>query len=175
MNGALEQSFTIQNELGMHARAATRFVQIANRYKAEVDVEKDGQVVNGKSIMGVLMLVASQGSTITVRTREEATQFVLEVGDTGVGIPEPELPRIFDRFYRVAGVSGRTHEGSGIGLAITRRFAGEGAKVVARVAEQSKGERVLVFQYRIGGKRHRTRATHRQNYTWLQIEKIVSE
>jgi len=71
MNGALEQSFTIQNELGMHARAATRFVQIANRYKAEVDVEKDGQVVNGKSIMGVLMLVASQGSTITVRTRGE--------------------------------------------------------------------------------------------------------
>ena len=71
MNGALEQSFTIQNELGMHARAATRFVQIANRYKAEVDVEKDGQVVNGKSIMGVLMLVASQGSTIIVRTRGE--------------------------------------------------------------------------------------------------------
>jgi large subunit ribosomal protein L21 len=51
----------------------------------------------------------------------------------------------------------------------------DGAKVVATVAEQSKGERVLVFQYRIGGKRHRTRATHRQNYTWLQIEKIVSE
>ncbi len=50
-----------------------------------------------------------------------------------------------------------------------------GAKVVATVAEQSKGDRVLVFQYRIGGKRHRTRATHRQNYTWLQIEKIVSE
>ncbi len=51
----------------------------------------------------------------------------------------------------------------------------DGAKVVATVTEQSKGERVLVFQYRIGGKRHRTRATHRQNYTWLQIEKIVSE
>ena len=71
MNGALEQSFTIQNELGMHARAATRFVQIANRYKAEVDVEKDGQVVNGKSIMGVLMLVAAKGSMITVRSRGE--------------------------------------------------------------------------------------------------------
>ena len=50
-----------------------------------------------------------------------------------------------------------------------------GAKVVATVAEQSKGDRVLVFQYRIGGKRHRTRATHRQNYTWLQIQQIVSE
>ena len=50
-----------------------------------------------------------------------------------------------------------------------------GAKVVATVAEQSKGDRVLVFHYRIGGKRHRTMDTHRQNYTWLQIEKIVSE
>ncbi len=69
MSGELEQEFVIQNELGMHARAATRFVQIANRYRAEVDVEKDGQVVNGKSIMGVLMLVASQGSHIRVRTR----------------------------------------------------------------------------------------------------------
>ena len=49
----------------------------------------------------------------------------------------------------------------------------EGAKVVASVTEQSKGPRVLVFQYRIGGKRHRTKATHRQNYTWLEIEKIV--
>jgi phosphocarrier protein HPr len=69
MSDMLEQNFVIQNELGMHARAATRFVQIANRYQAEVDVEKDGQIVNGKSIMGVLMLVASQGTRITVRTR----------------------------------------------------------------------------------------------------------
>ncbi len=49
-----------------------------------------------------------------------------------------------------------------------------GAKVVASVTEQSKGPRTLIFQYRIGGKRHRTQATHRQNYTWLQIEEIVS-
>ncbi len=49
----------------------------------------------------------------------------------------------------------------------------DGAKVVASVTEQSKGPRVLIFQYRIGGKRHRTQATHRQNYTWLQIEQIV--
>ncbi len=49
----------------------------------------------------------------------------------------------------------------------------DGAKVVASVTEQSKGPRTLVFQYRIGGKRHRTQATHRQNYTWLQIEEIV--
>jgi large subunit ribosomal protein L21 len=50
----------------------------------------------------------------------------------------------------------------------------KGAKVMASVAEQGKGPRVLVYQYRIGGKRHRTKATHRQNYTWLEIEKIVA-
>jgi phosphocarrier protein HPr len=64
-----EGTFEIVNELGLHARAATKFVQTANRYKCDVDVEKDGQVVNGKSIMGVLMLVASKGTSITVRTR----------------------------------------------------------------------------------------------------------
>ncbi len=59
----------IRNELGMHARAATKFVQLAGRYGAEVSIEKDGQEVNGKSIMGVLMLVASKGSKIVIRTR----------------------------------------------------------------------------------------------------------
>jgi len=67
----VERQFTIINELGMHARAATRFVQVANRYRADVDVEKDGQTVNGKSIMGVLMLVAAQGTVIRVRARGE--------------------------------------------------------------------------------------------------------
>lgn len=51
----------------MHARAATKFVQTANKYKCAVTVEKDGQEVNGKSIMGVLMLVAAKGTWITVR------------------------------------------------------------------------------------------------------------
>ncbi len=66
-----EETFEIVNELGMHARAATKFVQTANRYKSDVTVEKDGQVVNGKSIMGVLMLVASKGSMIKVKASGE--------------------------------------------------------------------------------------------------------
>lgn len=64
-----EVSTVICNELGMHARAATKFVQLAAKYPCEVFVEKDGQEVNGKSIMGVLMLVASMGSVIIIRTR----------------------------------------------------------------------------------------------------------
>jgi signal transduction histidine kinase len=59
---------------------------------------------------------------IAVRTRDDGAHFVLEVADTGVGIPETELPRIFDRFHRVAGAIGRTHEGTGIGLALVREL-----------------------------------------------------
>lgn len=63
-----EISAVICNELGMHARAATKFVQLAAKFPCDVFVEKDGQEVNGKSIMGVLMLVASMGSVIIIRT-----------------------------------------------------------------------------------------------------------
>ena len=63
----MEEKLEIQNELGMHARAATKFVQTANKFKSAISVEKDGQTVNGKSIMGVLMLVAAKGTWITVR------------------------------------------------------------------------------------------------------------
>jgi phosphocarrier protein len=62
-----EERVQIVNELGMHARAATKFVQIANKYPCAVSVEKDGQSVNGKSIMGVLMLVASKGTYISIK------------------------------------------------------------------------------------------------------------
>ncbi len=59
---------------------------------------------------------------ITVRLREYAECVVIEVADTGIGIPEIELPRIFERFYRVTGSKGRTHEGTGIGLSLVREL-----------------------------------------------------
>jgi phosphocarrier protein HPr len=62
----LERTFLIVNTLGLHARAAAQLVQTANRYKAEVHVEKDGSEVNGKSIMGVLTLAAAKGTEIVV-------------------------------------------------------------------------------------------------------------
>jgi phosphocarrier protein len=64
-----ERTLVIKNELGMHARAATKFVQLAGKYPCEVVVAKDGHEVNGKSIMGVLMLVASKGSTIVIKCK----------------------------------------------------------------------------------------------------------
>jgi phosphocarrier protein len=56
----------IKNRLGLHARAAAQFVQTASKFDAEVTVAKDDQVVNGRSIMGVMMLAAEQGSHIEV-------------------------------------------------------------------------------------------------------------
>jgi len=67
----------IANELGMHARAATKFVQTANRHHSEITVEKDGQVVNGKSIMGVLLLVASKGTRIKVTAEGDDAEAAL--------------------------------------------------------------------------------------------------
>ena len=77
----IEQSFVIGNELGLHARAATRLVQVANRFTAHVEIEKDGQAVNGKSIMGVLMLMAAKGTTIIIRSKgDDASAAVTALG-----------------------------------------------------------------------------------------------
>ena len=58
---------TIVNRLGMHARAAAEFTRTAAQYKSSIFVSKDGLEINGKSIMGVLMLAAAQGSVIHIR------------------------------------------------------------------------------------------------------------
>ncbi len=61
-----KSEFKIVNRLGLHARAAAQLVQTANRFSSDVTIEKDGDEVNGKSIMGLLMLAAPQGSLIYV-------------------------------------------------------------------------------------------------------------
>ena len=63
----LEQKFTIGNKLGLHARPAALLVQVANTFQCEVTLQKGKQKVNGKSIMGVMMLAAGMGSVVTVR------------------------------------------------------------------------------------------------------------
>ncbi len=60
----LEDQATICNKLGLHARAAAKFVAAASGFESEIEIEKDGKRVNGKSIMGVMMLAASKGSNI---------------------------------------------------------------------------------------------------------------
>ena len=64
----METSRNIQiiNKLGMHARAAAKFVKLASTFSSDIDIEKDSRRVNAKSIMGVMMLAASQGTTVTI-------------------------------------------------------------------------------------------------------------
>jgi phosphocarrier protein HPr len=68
-NSVLARDVTIVNKLGIHARPAAMFVKIASRFAAEIYVEKDGEQVNGKSIMGLMMLAAGPGSRIRVEAR----------------------------------------------------------------------------------------------------------
>ncbi len=63
----VEKALKIQNRLGLHARAAALFVQTANKYASHVTIEKDGVEVNGKSIMGIMMLAAAKGSDVCIR------------------------------------------------------------------------------------------------------------
>ena len=63
----MTRDFRVSNKLGIHARPAAMFVKAANRFSCEIFVEKDGEKVNGKSIMGVMMLAAEYGATITLR------------------------------------------------------------------------------------------------------------
>ncbi len=73
----IEKVLEIVNEKGLHARASARFVEVVERYEARVEVEKDGMSVAGDSIMGLLMLAASCGSSITVRaTGDDAEALV---------------------------------------------------------------------------------------------------
>ena len=64
-----QRSVKIRNRLGMHARAAVKFVQLANHFESEINVAKDGTEVNGKSIMGLLTLVAAWDTEVTVMAR----------------------------------------------------------------------------------------------------------
>jgi phosphocarrier protein len=63
----IEKEVTIVNRLGLHARPAAMFVRIASRHRAEIWVAKEGEEINGKSIMGLMMLAAGQGSKLRIR------------------------------------------------------------------------------------------------------------
>lgn len=85
----LVQEMKIINRLGLHARAAAQLVKLANRFASDVMIEKDGETVNAKSIMGILMLAAVCGSTITVRIEgtdaEAAMMAIQQMVDDGFG------------------------------------------------------------------------------------------
>jgi phosphocarrier protein HPr len=81
----LTKKLQIKNKLGLHARAAALLVQTVNRFEAEITISKDGQRVDGRSIMGVLTLAATQGSEVMVEAKgkqaEEAMRAVEKLID----------------------------------------------------------------------------------------------
>jgi len=83
------QSVTVVNQLGMHARAAAKFVHLATRYRAQVRVARDGREMDGKSIMGILLLAAARGSTIVITAHgddeRDAVAALSDLVKTGFG------------------------------------------------------------------------------------------
>lgn len=78
----VSREFTITNKLGLHARPAAMFVKLTNRFEAEIWVEKDDEQVNGKSIMGLMMLAAGHGSKIVVTAEgADAADAVVAIGE----------------------------------------------------------------------------------------------
>ncbi len=79
----------IRNRLGLHARAAARFVQAATRFRSKVSVSRDGRMMDGKSILGILLLAASQGTWLEVAAEGEdevdAVAALVTLVDTGFG------------------------------------------------------------------------------------------
>ncbi len=89
MTESEDKTFIIKNKLGLHARAASQFVQLANKFTSEIFVSKGEQEVNGKSIMGILILAASKGSEVGIRATgvdaEVAVNSLGELIDSGFG------------------------------------------------------------------------------------------
>ncbi|HVE88956.1 MAG TPA: HPr family phosphocarrier protein [Burkholderiaceae bacterium] len=85
----ISKDFTIKNKLGLHARPSAQLTQIAGRYESEVFIAKNGRRVNAKSIMGVMMLAAGPGSTVTVDAEgpdeQQALDAVGELISSGFG------------------------------------------------------------------------------------------
>jgi len=74
-------TFEVRNKLGLHARAATKLVQLASRFPCEIVVSREGQEANAKSVMGVLLLCGSKGTLLdVVATGDNAEQAVTEIG-----------------------------------------------------------------------------------------------
>ena len=83
------RSVAVVNALGLHARAAARFVQVAARFTSQVRVARDTKVMDGKSIMGILLLAAARGTTITISAdgadEQAAVDALVELVTTGFG------------------------------------------------------------------------------------------
>mgnify|MGYP006300434273 CR=1 FL=1 len=86
-----ERTIEVKNKLGIHARPAAMIVRVANKYEGDVYFEKDDETVNGKSIMGLMMLAAGQGSKLRVKVQDENGDALLD-----------EMEKLFERKFEEA-------------------------------------------------------------------------
>jgi len=92
-SNALHKELVVQNKMGIHARPAAMIVRVANTYSGDVWVEKDEEQVNGKSIMGLMMLAAGKGSKLRIKAEGPA--------DEGLKMLE-EMAALFERRFEEA-------------------------------------------------------------------------
>lgn len=85
----IRQEVVVRNSLGLHARAAARFVQVASRFKSRIDLAHEGRTADGKSILGLLALVGSQGARLTISAdgadEKEALRSLIELVEARFG------------------------------------------------------------------------------------------
>jgi phosphocarrier protein len=83
------QTVTVKNQLGLHARAAARFVHLATRFTSQIRVGRDARVMDGKSIMGILLLAAARGTALTISAdgddEGDAVQALVRLVESGFG------------------------------------------------------------------------------------------
>lgn len=109
---------TIEDQI--RAKGQTLEVKIAEPFEIEVDPDRFRQIV--LNLLSNAMTYTPQGGAITLEVNREQRRFILQVTDTGVGIPPEDLPRIFERFYRVDKARSRDSGGTGLGLAIVKHL-----------------------------------------------------
>ena len=83
------RTVTVVNQLGLHARAAAKFVHLATRFEAQIRVTRDSKVMDGKSIMGILLLAAARGTSITLAAEgpdeQAAVEALVQLVESGFG------------------------------------------------------------------------------------------
>jgi phosphocarrier protein HPr len=89
------RAVVVANALGLHARAAARFVHLATQFGAQIRVSRDGQVMDGKSIMGILLLAAARGTTLTISAEgpdeAAAVDALVQLVESGFGEPSTSI------------------------------------------------------------------------------------
>jgi len=146
------------NELMEEVAEESRMIDREHEYLFETDGQPHPIHADPAMLKQVLRILTDNaakytpsGGTIKFRTGESGAHVCMDVTDTGIGIPNDELPRIFDRFYRGQSLRGDSHSGSGLGLSIAKWIIDEHGGTITAVSGEGIGTRMTVRLERYGG------------------------